>query len=143
MFQSPRSFLRNLVYGPVAKQLRRFVIVGTFAAGVQMVLLWLFVDRAHLNYLVGATIAIEMTIILSYVLNNAWTFQSSQKTSLFGYLFGLLKTNIVRGTAIPIQLAILFVLVEWQSVPYLLANAVAIFVSGLYRYVLDARWTWK
>lgn len=143
MLRSPRPFLRNLLYGPLAKQLRRFVIVGTFTAGVQMVLLWLFVDVAQLNYLVGATIAIEVTIILSYVLNNAWTFQSSRKTSLFGYLFGLLKTNVVRGTAIPIQLAILFVLVEWQDVLYLLANAVAIFISGLYRYVLDARWTWK
>jgi putative flippase GtrA len=34
------------------------------------------------------------------------------------------------------------VLVEWRSVPYLLSNGVAIVVSGLYRFVLDARWTW-
>jgi len=37
---------------------------------------------------------------------------------------------------------VLFVLVEWQAISYLFANAVAIGVSGLYRYVLDARWTW-
>jgi len=143
MFQSLRAFLRQLADGPIAPQLRRFVAVGIVAAGAQMVLLWLFVDRARLNYLVGAVLAIEATIILSYVLNNAWTFRGSRKTGVGSYLFGLLKTNVVRGSAIPIQLAILFVLVEWQHVPYLLANAVAIFVSGIYRYVLDARWTWK
>lgn len=137
-----RAFLRQLREGPVALQLRRFVMVGAFAAGVQMVLLWLFVDAAGLNYLVGATIAIEFTIILTYVLNNTWTFQARQNTGTWAYLVGLVQTNIVRGTAIPIQLGVLYVLVEFQAIPYLLANAVAILISGLYRYVLDARWTW-
>lgn len=137
-----RAFLRNLYEGPLAKQLRRFVAVGVFTAGVQLVLLWLFVDAGGLNYLVGAVFAIEMTIVLSYVLNNAWTFQRYRNTGTVDYLVGLLKTNLVRGTAIPIQLAVLFVLVEWRSITYLLANAAAIVVSGIYRYVLDARWTW-
>lgn len=82
--------------------------------------LWLFVDGAGMNYIIAALIAIEFTIVLSYVLNNAWTFR----------------------TAIPLQLAILYLLVEWRSVPYLAANAVAIVLSGIYRYVLDTRWTW-
>ena len=144
-----RSFLRNLTDGPLAQLLQRFVLVGAFSAGVQMVLLWLFVEAAGLNYLVGATIAIELTIILSYVLNNAWTFQQSQHTDRRAYLVGLFKTNLVRGTAIPIQIGILYVVVEWIllphewiPVPYLLGNAVAILISGLYRFVLDARWTW-
>jgi len=137
-----RSFLRSLLYGPLAVQLRRFVAVGAFTAGIQMVLLWLFVDIAGVNYLVGATIAIEITIILSYLLNNAWTFQASQNTGRVDYLVGLLKTNVVRGTAIPLQLAILYALVEWLGLLYLVGNAVAILISGLYRYVLDAKWTW-
>ncbi|MFA9516058.1 GtrA family protein [Halopenitus sp. H-Gu1] len=137
-----RSFLRNLIEGPVALQLRRFVMVGTVAAGVQMLILWLLVDAVSLNYLLGATIAIETTIIFQYVLNNAWTFQAIQHTGTMAYLYGLVKTNVVRGSAIPIQLGVLFALVEWRSVPYLAANAVAIVISGIYRYVLDARWTW-
>ena len=137
-----RSFLRALLYGPLAVQLRRFVAVGALTAGIQMALLWLFVDIAALNYLLGATIAIEITIILSYILNNAWTFQDSRNTGRIDYLVGLLKTNVVRGTAIPLQLAILYALVEWLGLLYLVGNAVAILISGLYRYVLDARWTW-
>ena len=137
-----RSFLRNLSSGPFAPRLRRFVLVGTFAAGVQMVLLWLFVDVGRLNYLVGAVIAIEITIVFQYVLNNAWTFEATQNTGTGEFLYGLLKTNVVRGTAIPIQLAVLYLLVESLALLYLVANAVAIFVSGIYRYVLDAKWTW-
>jgi len=137
-----RAILRNLVSGPIAVQMRRFVVVGAFTAGVQMGLLWLFVDAAGINYLIGATIAIEITIILSYVFNNAWTFEASQNTGTAEYLSGLVKTNLVRGTAIPIQLGVLYALVEWGEVMYLVANAVAIFLSGLYRFALDSQWTW-
>lgn len=137
-----RAVLRNLVAGPVAVQLRRFVVVGALAAGLQLALLWLFVDYVGLNYLVGATIAIEITIVCSYVLNNAWTFRASQNTGVADYLAGLVKTNLVRGTAIPIQLGVLAALVERGEVMYLLANVVAILVSGVYRFVLDSQWTW-
>jgi putative flippase GtrA len=137
-----RSLLRGLVYGRLAVRLRRFVTVGILAAAVQMALLWLFVDLAGLNYLIGATIAIELTILLSYVLNNAWTFRASRNTGLWEYVTGLFKTNLVRGSAIPIQLGVLFAFVEWIDLLYLVANGVAILISGLYRYALDARWTW-
>lgn len=137
-----RSFIRGLHSGPVATQLRRFVIVGTVASGIQLLLLWLFVDFGALNYLVGAVIAIEITILLQYVLNNAWTFAAAKNTGRREYFTGLAKTNLVRGSAIPIQLTILFALVEWGGVPYLLANAVALLLSGFYRFYLDAVWTW-
>jgi putative flippase GtrA len=138
-----RSFIRNLLFGPFAVQIRRFVLVGAFTAGVQQVCLWLLVEFQGLNYLVAAVIAIEFTIILSYVLNNAWTFQRRKNTGIVTYLAGLVKTNVVRGTAIPIQLGILAGLVEYIGIGYLISNAVAIFISGLYRFVLDRQWTWN
>ena len=137
-----RAILRNLVSGPIAVQMRRFVVVGAFTAGIQMGLLWLFVDAAGINYLIGATVAIEITILLSYVFNNAWTFEATQHTGVGQYLRGMLKTNLVRGTAIPIQIGVLYALVEWGGIMYLVGNAVAIFVSGLYRFALDSQWTW-
>jgi putative flippase GtrA len=126
----------------MARPLRRFVVVGTVTAGVQILLLWLLVETVQLNYLIGAAIAIEITIVLTYLLNNAWTFRHMRNTGVGAFLTGLAKTNVVRGSAIPIQLAVLFFLVEYPEMPYLLSNGVAILVSGLYRFVLDARWTW-
>ncbi len=157
-----RRFLRNLHSGPLALQLRRFVIVGAVTAGIQQVLLWFFLNVVGVFYLLAALFAIEITIVLSYVLNNAWTFRVTRNTGTVEYLTGLLKTNVVRGTAIPIQLGILYALVEVGAfdplvarvgpldpplasigpIEPLAANAVAIVVSGLYRYVLDAKWTW-
>ena len=142
---------------PRRERLVRFFLVGLTAASVQLALLWLFVDFGGLNYLLSALVAIEATIVFQYVLNNAWTFHRSRHTSRREYLVGLAKTNLVRGTAIPLQLGILYVLVTLGTAEYLLANtvvvgvtaeylianAVAISVTGLYRYALDAAWTWN
>jgi len=128
---------------PRRERLVRFFVVGLTAASIQLALLWLFVDIAGINYLVGAFIAIETTILFQYVLNNAWTFHRSRHTSRREYLVGLGKTNLVRGTAIPLQLGLLYVLVTLGTAEYLVGNAVAICVTGLYRYALDASWTWN
>ncbi|NHN59299.1 GtrA family protein [Halorussus rarus] len=137
------SGYRSVTKHPTFVRLYRFVIVGTSAAGVQTVVLWLLVEFAGLNYLVAATLAIELTIILQYVVNNAWTFQHSRYTTRYDFLVGLARTNVVRGSAIPLQLALLWAFVNWAGLVYLLANGFAIFISGLYRYYLDSRWTWQ
>jgi putative flippase GtrA len=124
------------------QQLVRFFLVGVIAASIQTVLLWSFVDVGGLNYIIGAAIAIELTILFQYVLNNAWTFHRSRHDTLREYVVGMGKTNLVRGTAIPLQLAIVVCLVRWANLGWLLANGVAIAPAGLYRYALDARWTW-
>lgn len=122
--------------------MRRFFVVGAVAAGVQTLLLGAFVEYGGLHYLLAATIAIEITIVFQYVLNNAWTFRGAKNTGRNEYLSGLVRTNLVRGSAIPIQLGVLYGLVNWTQIPYLFANIIAILISGVYRYVLDARWTW-
>jgi putative flippase GtrA len=135
--------LQRLLTAMPLGRLWRFTVVGAVAAGVQLALLWVLVERGGLNYLVAAVVAIECTIVFQYVLNNAWTFRAYRNAGVGNYLRGLVKTNVVRGSAIPIQVGLLFVFVEWLLVAYLPANALAIVISGLYRYTLDARWTWR
>lgn len=137
-----RSFLRALTAGPHRVMLRRFVVVGVGAATIQLVLLAALVEWGGIQYLIAALLAIETTIVLQYFVNNAWTFRASMHTTLREYFTGLLRTNVVRGTAIPIQLGVLWGLVSMLDVFYLAANVFAIGVSGLYRYALDFSWTW-
>lgn len=137
------SRLRLLLEYPPIVRLRRFFIVGAVAAGIQTALLWTFVESLDLWYLVAAPIVIEITILVQYFINNAWTFRLSQHTSRWSLLYGLAKTNVVRGTAIPIQTGLLYLLADWLGLMYLIANLGAIFVSGFYRYYLDSRWTWQ
>jgi len=137
-----RRHLRALVYGPEARRLRRFTVVGGVAAAIQITLLAALVEVVGIQYLVAAAVAIEITIVLQFVANNAWTFAESSHVTAVTFLRGLAKTNLVRGSAIPIQLAVLYGLVSYGAVPYLVANGVGIAVSGVYRYWFDSRWTW-
>ena len=123
-------------------RLGQFAAVGGAATALQTGLLWLFVDVGDLYYLVAAVVAIELTILSQYVANNAWTFADRANDGA-AFLRGLLRTNLVRGSAIPLQAGLLFLFVQWGEVPYLVANLLAIGPSGIYRYVLDSRWTWR
>jgi putative flippase GtrA len=137
------SRLRELAGHATVVRLRRFVVVGAGAATVQQGLLWSFVEQVGLWYVPAAAVAIEITILLQYVVNNSWTFRPSRHRTLQSYARGLVRTNIVRGTAIPIQTGLLYALVTSGGLGYLVANLVAIFVTGFYRYYLDSRWTWR
>ncbi|SEA21619.1 Putative flippase GtrA (transmembrane translocase of bactoprenol-linked glucose) [Haloplanus vescus] len=138
-----RRYLRAMLVGPEAVQLRRFFLVGLLAAGFQTGLLGALVEWGNIQYLLAAICSIEVTILLQYGVNNRWTFSAARHQGWREYGRGLLRTNLVRGSAIPIQLGILFGLVSLATVPYLVANGVGIVVSGVYRYVLESRWTWK
>lgn len=127
---------------PTIERLTRFFLVGATAAGIQTGLLWLFVESLNLWYLIAAPIVIEITILLQYFINNAWTFETTKHTELWAHLRGLAKTNVVRGSAIPIQTGLLYLFADWLGLMYLIANLGAIFISGFYRYALDSRWTW-
>ena len=124
------------------ERLSRFTAVGGGAAALQTGLLYLLVDVGGLYYLLGAVLAIETTIVTQYVVNNAWTFADRAHEEGNAFLGGLLRTNLVRGSAIPLQTALLYVFVTWGGLGYLVANVCAIVPSGIYRYVLDAKWTW-
>lgn len=137
------QLLRSSLSPRTVVRLRRFVTVGAVAAAVQTVLLWTFVQVLGAHYLAAAVVAIEITIVLQYVLNNSWTFRPSRHRTLRSYATGLVRTNLVRGTAIPIQMAILYAFVEWVGLVPVVGNLGAIAISGVYRYYLDSRWTWK
>ncbi|MFC6939957.1 GtrA family protein [Salinirubellus sp. GCM10025818] len=128
--------------GLATDRLWRFCVVGVLATGLQTALLWAFVEVGDLYYLLATVVAIEITILSQYVINNAWTFRDRSNDGLRPFLGGLFRTNLVRGSAIPIQAGLLFVFVDALGLMYLVANLVAVSISGVYRYALDSRWTW-
>lgn len=125
-----------------ATRLRRFVLVGGAVAVVETGLLAALVELVAVQYLVAAAVCIEVSILVQYWLNNAWTFESDRHRNLREQLAGLARTNVVRASAAPLQLGLLYGLVSRLSLTYLVANAAAIVVAGTYRYVLESRWTW-
>ena len=132
-----------VVTSPRRERLVRFFLVGATAASVQLLLLWILEDLVGFHHLVAAFLAIESTILLNYVLNNAWTFARSQHVSPREYLVGMGKTNLVRGTAMLLQIGVFQALLTLTMDESVVAMGVAILLTAPYRYVLDASWTWN
>lgn len=125
-----------------ASRVLQFSAVGSVAAGFQIGLLWIFVDKVGLYFLFGAGVAILITIAFQYQLNNIWTF-ADRDNSGAEYIRGLARTGVVRGSAIPLQMGLLYALVSQAGLGILLSNLVAILLCGIYRFVFDSAWTWQ
>ncbi|MFB6284434.1 MAG: GtrA family protein [Halobacteria archaeon] len=122
--------------------IKKFVVVGLLAAVFETVVLYGGVEFMGINYLLVSVVAIELAILGQYFINNQWTFEGHTHTNWRDKISGLMKTNLIRGTSIPLQVGLLFIVSHSLGIFYIFANICAMGVAGVYRYVLDSRWTW-
>lgn len=57
-----------------SRSLRRFLVVGGASRGAQTLLLWLFTDKAGVNYIWSSLIAVGIVFALGYLANRYWVF---------------------------------------------------------------------
>jgi putative flippase GtrA len=87
---------------PKNLRLFRFVVAGGLSALLEMFLLIILVEKAHLNYLIANCISFILTNIFNYLLSRHWVFGKSDKVikveaSLFLFVasFGLALNQII------------------------------------------------
>jgi len=68
------------------KKIIKFVVSGSLATGVDLILLYLFFDIWHWSLLVSSSIAFAIAIIVSFVLQKMWTFKYYCNINLFRQL---------------------------------------------------------
>ena len=141
----------------------KFAIVG--GSGVVVNLGALYLLREHvfkggdstLDRYLASGVAIELSIITNFILNNFWTFSARNNSSSFG-LKGL-KFNAVSFISLGISITV-FILLEHifsanhlfeysilgikpERFQELLAQAVGIVPAIVVNYFLNSYWTWK
>lgn len=98
----------------------KFLVVGTVAAGVQLVSLELY--RLFASYLLANILSIETAIIFNFICNNFWTF-SDRKLKKRQIPWKFIQFNLTSGGSIIIQMIIAYLgmnligLVELVRVP--------------------------
>lgn len=123
-------------------RLIRFSIVGVIGAGINTGFLWLLTDLAGLFYLFSSAIAIEIAIIIQFILNDRWTFRERKTKHMKQFLERILKSNLWRSGGLALNLAILYLLTEYASLYYLISNIFGILCSFILNYVFESRLTW-
>lgn len=122
----------------------KYLIVGSSGVLVNIFFLWLLTENFGIYYLLASPVAIEISVLNNFILNDHWTWGDRTKKGKWGYAGRLLKYNFsVSIAAIIGNILILAVLKELFGWNYLLANLTGIGVASIINYLVSDRWTFK
>ena len=127
-------------------EIRRFVkfcLVGGSGVLVNMFFLWFFTEKAKFYYLLSSLIAIEISVLGNYVLNDLWTWHDRGKEGKTEYFKRMLQYHISSSVAILANLSILWLLTELAHIYYLISNLFGILCGTFLNYFLNDRWTFR
>jgi len=142
-FRDQVEFLVNLVRIRFHKsrEFFKFCIVGTSGVFVNMGLLIILTRPFEIALEYSSPIAIEISILSNFILNNIWTFRArTNKSSLFKRF---VRFHIVAFSAGIVNYIMLLSLHYGMGLMDIVANLVGIAAATIVNYVLNSRWTWK
>ncbi len=116
----------------------KFCFVGATGVVVNSLALYLLYQTAGLPLLVASPLAIELSIVNNFVLNDRWTFQQNSHS-----LARFLKFNLVSLGGLVIASGTLYALVQAEGMHYLLANLVGIGLATMWNFFVNIVWTWR
>lgn len=116
----------------------KFNIVGLVGVFVnEGILLGLAFEGYY--YVYADAVAIEVSIISNFVLNDFWTFHDRRHGHI---VTRLVKFNGLMIIGLAANLAILFAATAYLGVPYALSNLIGIGAAFLLRYWLSVKFAW-
>ena len=125
--------LRNLFWRAV-----RFSIVGTTAACVYFLLLFVMVEWLAIPVLVATAVAYPIVVIENYWLHHLWTFKSEEAHSLVFPRF--LAQNVV---GFIINWSVMYAAVHMLALNYLVGQVIALGAIVIWNFVSGSLWVFK
>jgi len=117
----------------------KFAIVGLSGVIVNQGLLWVLTEFGNLYYLFSGLIAIEISILSNFVLNDIWSFRKQRRGS---FLKRMCRFNIARILTLIVNFIILWIFTLF-GLSYLISNLIGIAIATLLAYFLSIQWVWK
>lgn len=125
--------IRSLLRLPLIK----YGLVGGLGAGIHFAVLIMLVEMWHMNPIVASIVGFIVVLIISYLLNRWWTFETRQS----GYVKQFVKYVIVSCAGMVINTLIMYVTVEWISISYIIGQLISTVVVPIHNYIWNRRWT--
>jgi dolichol-phosphate mannosyltransferase len=119
----------------------KFAVVGTSGVGVNMFFFWFFRQIVGIDYKIASPMAVELSIVSNFLLNNYWTFRDAVKVSPFMTRLG--RFHVAAAGGFLINYLVLLTLVRFFGVHPDLANLIGIAVAFLWNYTFNVKWTWR
>lgn len=133
------------------RRLQRFVSVGLVGAGIDLAISMSLVLSTDIPPELAKLIGAEVAIVVMFLVNDRWTFAD---VGTWGWIHGIrrfLKSNLVRGGGLFVQVLVVFLLVRtgvvvvvWETdVWAALTMPIAIACGFLANYAGETLYTWR
>jgi dolichol-phosphate mannosyltransferase len=125
------------------ERILRFAAVGCTGIIVNTGILWILTGYAGIYYLVSSVIAIEVSILSNFFLNDRWTFGKgmTQGGRTLAERIGMFHAVSAGGAAI--NWLVLFTLTQYAGLFYLVSNLAGIFAGFIWNYLVNRNVTWS
>ena len=134
-----RDLVHFLVFVLLSGNLLKYVLVGL--SGIFVNEWFLFLLHAY-NIYAAELIAVEVSLITNFILNESWTFKHRKlDKGSRGVLKRLAAANMLFATGFIVNYVSFFVLF-FVGVYYLLANLIAIVLAFVFNYITASLFVW-
>jgi putative flippase GtrA len=123
-----------------SKQFIKFSIIGVLNTIINLAVLYVCTDIFGIYYLISAIIAFMAAVTNSFVLNKTWTFNEKINQNAYSKYA---KFFIISIIALAVNLVILYVLVEFFSIHYIIAQLIGIISNLIINFFGNKLWTFK
>jgi len=130
-----------------SKKLQEFIkfaivgIVGSSGVLVNMGLLFILTRFLSVRLEIASPIAIEVSILSNFTLNNLWTFK--KRNTHVPFWSRLFRYHLVTGLAGIVNYLVLLLLVNSFGLHDMLSNLIGILIGTIITYSLNSLWTWN
>ncbi|RQW06719.1 phospholipid carrier-dependent glycosyltransferase [candidate division KSB1 bacterium] len=118
----------------------KFALVGGTGVIVNNGVLWLLAEFTTLPFYLCSFIAIELSILTNFLLNDAWTWRDKREGHLLSRLYRYNASTAF--SSLFINMTVLLFLKEWLGMPYLLANLIGIGCGVVFNFLANSVWTY-
>lgn len=133
----PRSAVRLWT---LTQRFQKFIVVGAIGLAVNQIGLMILHDGVHLQVKVASPIAIMASMLVTFLLNEVWTWHDRGSGRIIHRAMSYLPINI---GGLLINWSILAYLHDAFDMHYLLANLFGAGVAAGWNFILNNAITWR
>jgi putative flippase GtrA len=132
----PRPVIRPAA---ITRRFQKFLLVGAVGLGVNQGVLFALVDQANLAVAMASPIAILLSIIVTFILNERWTWHDRGQGRILHR--AMLYGSINSGGLLINWLTL--VSLHQTGLDYLVANLVGAGIAAVWNFSLNHALTWR
>jgi dolichol-phosphate mannosyltransferase len=134
---------RNNAAWKEIQKLIRYGFVGLSGSLENILILYALTDIVGLFYMVSSAVAIELSTINNFILNDFWTFREDRRHQFTNRWHRFISYHIVSLGGMAVNMAVLFVLTEFGGIWYIFSNIAGIIVAFGWNFLVNRKTTWR